>query len=525
MEIYSDENILIEEENKSVFLTVPKTGCKIKDFEKIIGLFPRITITKFTNLKDALELGENKRVQIGELRPIINLNISPDKMSANIRLNCTIEDFINNRESFIKKILDILYQSGISEGILSTVIHEQLDVQKDILVASGIQPIDGDHAKIKYYQFADRKPTIKSDGKADFYDMNFIDEVKIGDWLGEKILPTDGTPGRTITGEIIPPKKGKNINLLYDRKTVEELEEDGKVVLRALVDGVVEINGCKISVGKHLLINEDVGVATGNIDFNGSITITGIVQDGYSVVATKDIAIQGEMGISGVEKIISYHGDVFIKGGVFGKGDSLIKAGKNIFVKHANECLIEAGESIHIGIYSIGSTLKANNIFTHPTKGKIIGGMIEAKGRVIAGTIGNHFERKTIIQVEGINRGKILNEIKEIVKKYEEHAILIEKLKSQIVILEKNIDLLNEQQLENLNEFKNHIDQYLLDISIYEERKKSLEYLLETKGDGQVSIVQVAFPETFVQIKHSKKRLDSSVKGTFYSLQNNLLFE
>ena len=42
---------------------------------------------------------------------------------------------------------------------------------------------------------------LREDGKADFYDMNFLDEVKKGDWLGEKIPLTNSIPGKTITGE------------------------------------------------------------------------------------------------------------------------------------------------------------------------------------------------------------------------------------------------------------------------------------------------------------------------------------
>ncbi|WP_442593955.1 DUF342 domain-containing protein [Neobacillus sp. D3-1R] len=525
MEIYKDDNILLEEEKGVVFLSVFQIGCGLKEFQQILLNIPRITITKFTILKEALECGENKKVQIGGWRPLINLFISPDKMSAKIRLNITIKDFVESKDSYINKILDVLYENGITEGILSSVIQGDLEVQKDILIAEGIYPVNGENAKVQYYKFADRKPTIKSDGKADFFDMNFIDEVKKGDWLGEKTPPTKGSQGRTITGEVVEPKPGKNINLLYDRRTVGEYEEDEKMVLRALIDGVVEFQGCKITVGEHLIINGDVGVETGNIEFEGSITVRGTVQDGYSVVATKDIAIQGELGISGVEKIISHQGDVYIKGGVFGKKVSIIKAAKNVYVKHANESLIEAGESIHIGIYSIGSELKGKNIFTDPIKGKLIGGVIEAKGRVVAGTIGNHFERKTIIHIEGINRDMIRTEINEISECYQEQFQLIDKIRNPIKELENNLSQLNNQQLDQLVELKSQFDQHLLNIERLDERKKSLEFLLETKGDGQVSVIQVAFPETTLQIKHLKRRLDSSVNGTFYCMQNHLLFE
>ena len=83
---------------------------------------------------------------------------------------------------------------------------------------------------------------------------------------------------------------------------------------------------------------------TGNISFEGNITVKGTVLDGYSVFATEDISILSELGVSNIDTIESQLGDVFIKGGIFGKGKSRIIAGRNIFVKHTNESFLEAGK-------------------------------------------------------------------------------------------------------------------------------------------------------------------------------------
>ena len=138
---------------------------------------------------------------------------------------------------------------------------------KILVIAKGQEPVPGKDAIIKYYKRSERKPTIRDDGKADFYDMNFLDEVKKGDWLGEKIPPTNSIPGRTITGEFAIVENGKNKKLQFDEKTVAAYKEDGKIILRSLIDGVVEFHAGKISVGNHLVINGDVGVETGNIQF------------------------------------------------------------------------------------------------------------------------------------------------------------------------------------------------------------------------------------------------------------------
>ncbi|MFE8702540.1 DUF342 domain-containing protein [Cytobacillus sp. FJAT-54145] len=525
MELFINEYIQLEEENGSVFLTVLKEGSSMSDLNELLKDLPRISITKFLPLKEALEEVHTEKTHIGEMKPLVHLMVSKDKMIAKIRLNSTQAELEENREKLISTILETLHNGGVKEGINVSVLHDELKVMKDITIAEGTEPQNGKDAEIIYFKLSDRKPTIREDGKADYYDMNFIDEVKKGTWLGEKTPPTEGTPGKTVTGEVLHPRNGKNKNFIYDRKTVGLFEEDGKSILRALVDGVVSFHGGKIAVGDHLIIEGDVGVETGNIEFDGSVTVKGIINTGYSVTATKDISVLGEMGVSGIKSITSKGGDIFIKGGVFGKGNSIIKAAKNIFVKHANECFLEAGEDINIGYYSIGSVLKGKNIITDMKQGKIIGGSIEAKGKVVTAILGNKMERKTIIQVEGFDRQELERDLEDILLNYKEKIINLETLKRKLDVFESFIHQLNPAQSSQYEEIKEEFEKELLELTSIDENRKSIMSLLETKGEGQVSIHEAAYPETLLQIKNLHRRLSSTVKGTFYAERNYLHFE
>ena len=73
------------------------------------------------------------------------------------------------------------------------------------------------------------------------------------------------------------------------------------------------------------------------LDFEGSISIRGTVQNGFSVIAKGDISIEGPEGVSGANLIKSIDGDIYIRGGIFGLGETRIEAGGSIFVKHVNE--------------------------------------------------------------------------------------------------------------------------------------------------------------------------------------------
>ncbi|MFB6465878.1 DUF342 domain-containing protein [Cytobacillus sp. Hz8] len=524
MELFRFEGITLEEENGFIYLTVEIPHSSLKKFETMLQNYPRVAILQFKALKDALEKAENVRVQIGELKPFITLSISKDLMSAKMKVNCTKQELTDNRETITTQIMETLHKNGVKEGIQINSLNE-LKPQKEFLIAEGNEPKNGSDAILSYYKPAERRPKIKEDGKANYFEMNFIDEVKKEDWLGEKIPPTKGISGMTVTGELVLPKNGKDKKLLYDRKTVGEFNENGIIVLRALIDGVVTFNGGRISVGNHLTIDGDVGVETGNIKFDGSITINGIVQEGYSVHASKDISILGEMGISGVKEIISYGGDIFIKGGVFGKGKTLIKANKHVYLKHANDCKVEALGDIHIGFYSLGSILKGRNIIADTMSGKLIGGTIEAKGKVVAAIIGNKMERKTFINVEGFSRFKVQEELENTLIEYKKGIIRIESLRRQLEIYEGNMQELNDYQKKQHREIAKNLDQELIKVQTLDNQRKTLMSLLETKGEGQISIEEIAYPDTMVKIKNIQKKLNSKVKGTFYSEDNSMHFE
>ena len=58
-----------------------------------------------------------------------------------------------------------------------------------------------------------------------------------------------------------------------------------------------------------------------------------------------------------------------------------------------------------------------------------------------------------------------------------------------------------------------------------ELKRKALMNYLATKGEGQVSISQKAYPHTLLQIKAFQKKLEKITTGTFYAIGKTLHFE
>ena len=517
----NDEIILSTENNGRVFMTIKKERYNLKKVDELTRNHPRLKISNFLALKKAVESGSHEPIELGTWIDSMELEISSDNMQAILTVYESQSFIKENLESLQINIQKLLQEHQIIFG------RQPLDLLtiktgKSYIIAEGLPPEKGADAKITYLQQAEKTPVINDDGKADYFDMNFLIEINEGSWLGEKIPAKYGVAGKNILGEIIPPLMGEDLPLKYDTKSAYEVEEEGKTVLRSKTKGVIgEVNGV-LTVQKHLVIEGDVGLETGNLKFDGSIQVRGTVMAGYSIIASGDISIESNEGVHAAELIKSTEGDVFIKGGIFGRGITTIEAHCNIFVKHANECTLEAKDTIQIGSYSLGATIFCDKLMVDERKGKIIGGKVIAVNSITAAYSGNNSERKTELIVQGIDR-KILTEnaktkAQEMMNLQEETTKLNFSL-SQLNQFKTSMSVqqvaLYEQTKQKYNETKRKVKE------LDEEIQRILKMLRHT-SDYFVDIKREANPGTVIQIGNKSSYLTKQTKGKF-KLENGEL--
>ncbi|WP_144511044.1 DUF342 domain-containing protein [Bacillus sp. FJAT-22090] len=514
MIIEKNDEITLSEENGRVFIAISNNGYNLKKFDEITRKYTRLKVSDFMALKKAVENKSQEPIEIGSWIESMELIISEDKMEALLTIYESQTYIQENLADIQKSIQILLADHHITYG------QEPIDLLtvktgKTYIVAKGLPPQKGKDAVVTYLSQAEKKPVVNEDGKADYFDMNFIVEIKEGSWLGEKVPPQSGIEGKNILGEPVPAEPGEDVPLKYDMNSAYEVEEDGKTVLRSKTKGVIgEVNGI-LSVQKHLIIEGDVGLETGNLTFDGSIQVKGTVMPGYSVIASGDVSIEAKEGVNSAELIKSTEGDVFIKGGIFGRNVTTVEALKNIYVKHANECTLEAKGNIHIGYYALGSIIVANELFLDKQKGKIIGGKVIATNSITAAYSGNSLERKTELIVQGVDR-KILTENAKIKAK-------------EMMGLQEQMTKLN-YQISQFNQLKNKMT--VQQIAIFEQTKQKYNKLqhdakeLDTEiqrilkmlrhtADYYITITKEANAGTIIQIGHKSSVISSPTKGKF----------
>ena len=303
-----------------------------------------------------------------------------------------------------ERILEEAKRKGITVELDLAAIASALAAGgDDILIASGWAAADGADGRFESLipSAKARSPRLDERGLADFRDLGEILAVEAGDALMRRIPPTGGEPGLTVLGQIIAPKPGKDVAFAKHLDGAQ-LDPADQNLLIAAIGGTPVLLENAVTV-EPIYTVEDVDLRTGNIDFPGTVNVTGEVQTGMTVKASGDIHVNGT--VEGVTLVAG--GDIVVKGGIVG----LTERGKTVhssisckgscsahFVQNAR---ITAGNGIFIRDFAMQSELAAAHQIIVGDKGSrkshIIGGITRAVMLVKAQVIGSPARAKTVV--------------------------------------------------------------------------------------------------------------------------------
>lgn len=523
--IYSSDYISISQKDDGFYIQSYKTGMSIEQFNKIVIDHPNIKISNIMAVRNALVNAPRPLEKFAENKERIMIELSEDELKAYVTL-CVDEEELSgsHHADFFKEIIYKLKENSITYGIKNNVLLGKMCNSTRILVAEGIAPVNGEDSCIRMYELKEAKPEAQEDGNVDHYELNLINRVVVGDWIGEKTDPTNGTPGKTVKGSTLLPVKGKDLPLFYDKDTVREVYQDGKTTLYARINGAVHYDGDKVGVSNHLEIEGNIDFKTGNIEFDGFLTIKGTIEDGFSVAASKDIEILGDYGVGGVKEVASSGGSIFIKGGIAGNNKAVIRSKKNIFIKFVSDTTIICEGSVHIGFYCLNSTIKAKEVILDSAKGQIIGGTIEAEIKVVVSTVGSTSEKRTSISVSGFDRRQLKMSLDQVSSNIEKLKVDLAKAKLEVSVYGSIHGLTREQTMA----YEKIREQYFSardKLKQSEEERKVLTGYLRTHGEGEISILKKVYPNTRLEIKKITKEITDPVMSTSFYVQDGEIKE
>jgi len=375
-----------------ITLYPPAPGGEKLTFAEIKNYLNRhnITLNNEKLLRESLDKDEITEIMIGEAinsprNEEILIKISDNKM---LVLGRFYPASTKGRQLNEEDLLEKLSGMGVKYGVNKSAIDAWLQNRQyctDVLLAKGIPPEESRDAVIEY-KFAlekNARPALREDGSVDFRQLDLINEVLEGAVLAVRIPEYEGKRGGiNVLGVDVPPAKPAATKLRYGQNVKISENES---VLTATCPGHVNLEKDRVVVYNVYAIKGDAGVATGNIDYDGSVRISGDVHTGCSVKATGNIFVDGV--VEGAS--LTAGGQIAVGMGIHGKGRASVTAGGDISTKFIQECLVATDGKVFSSSILHSKISAKGDIVVVTGKGTVIGGELKATRLISAKVAGS----------------------------------------------------------------------------------------------------------------------------------------
>ncbi len=223
-------------------------------------------------------------------------------------------------------------------------------------------------------------------GRVDFKSVQSFSNVEPGQHIGTNYLPKPGLPGKTITGETIPPKAGKPSGVIAGNGV--RFNDDGTQAIAEKAGRAIFENKV-LSIAEEFVVTGNVDLSIGHITFNGFVDIKGDVLDDFNITATKGINVTGAVGACN----INCDGPVTI-GTMTGMGTGTIVCKGTLQARYLNQVKVECWGDVNISHEIRNSVIKTTGSLNTPN-GLITGGEVIALEGVEAKMLGARAGAKT----------------------------------------------------------------------------------------------------------------------------------
>ncbi|WP_151703638.1 DUF342 domain-containing protein [Nitrincola alkalilacustris] len=432
--------------------------------------------------------------------------IKPDKMAVYL----TAMPAYGGKKITREWLLEELQEQGIHESCVDLSALDQVleaGQAERLCVARGIEPVPGQDSQFDGLVEGCKNllDEYSEEDQVDFHQIQDFIVVEKGEPLMQRLPPTQGVPGLSVLGDMLPTEPGNELEFNPDADGAI-IDPDNPDLLVASVKGhpILIENG--VYVDPTLRVNA-INLESGNIDFDGSVEVQGDVTSGFSLKATGDIFIRGM-----VEKATVIAGrNLTIIGGVAGEDlgrdqnkelilKARIRAGGNIRAKYANLAYLRAGGDIIIREFVLQSHLSANGsvYLTQPgSKGCIIGGRTIARNEIIVNCLGSDANVPTVARVGRINCKRKLEE--QLQAEHKNCLLNCEKLQKVLKSAEAS-----EQKASIDSDMVRKIKATLLSYEQKAERIKGIQARLsarkKTTSDAIVTVKGMIFPNVCIGI-------------------------
>ena len=511
-------------EEEGVFLDLPEEQIRGEEIDRneILHHLSRKKIVDLSvpSVQKLLDEGSGRaRIAITQKEYIygedLTIEITGDELEASARLLAPEPD---GRLLEFDAAKQKLTEAGITHGIDSNAVNLMLSGKiygEPFVVAKAIPPTDGEDGRLVFHFSTDERtgaPVEIGGGRVDYRTLDLFIPVTEGQLLVGKTDATEGIPGTTVKGNPIKQRPGKETALPRGKNVIYNSE---RTEMTAASSGMVEYVNNSINVSNVYNVKGDCDMSVGNIDFDGSVHITGSVRSGHTIKATGGINVGGSVEAA---KLIA-DGNIEVKGGMQGSSKGSIEAGGSVSIMYIEQGSISADGpvtvdvSIHSNIET-GSTLHAKG-----KRGAIIGGRAAAAGDIIVNFIGSLSNTRTEVEVGVMprKRARVLVVEKEL-QRLATDKIKLDQLETY---LEKSKGAMDNETWTKLHvsgiENRRINDE---DTATFTKEIEDLKYEIEHATESRIHVFETAFSGSRIVIGPSALKISDEISYASFRYSN-----
>lgn len=389
-----------------------------------------------------------------------------------------------------------LSAAGIHYGVDQTLLARlKSDPQPgEYPIAKALEPESGMNGSLVYHfnQFNQLKPQELADGRVDYRHLGLIQNVRKGDMLCTALPPTEGKPGRDVTGAPITQNKGRPAALPAGENTVQS--PDGTILIAAL-SGQVSMSGSRVSVYPTYTVDGNVDFSTGHIDFVGNVHVCGNVHEGFQVQASGSVEVDGMVDGGS----LTAGGNIIIHQGAVGHGSSVFACEGNFVGNFVENCTIRAGGNVTAASMMHCTVVCVKSIQLVGLRARIIGGSYLAGEDITAGSIGSPSGAATELKLG--EAPSLIERSRTLEKELETLRARVEKLEEIRSLLESKKGAMKENERQAvLQNSTNTIGEIRKEQLAKEDTLQKVGEQLARAGKGRVAAQGTIYRGTRVTI-------------------------
>ncbi|HTY09828.1 MAG TPA: FapA family protein [Bacteroidota bacterium] len=449
----------------------------------------------------------------------LKISVSDDGTRAYVTNDELSENHVAAEEELVKFFGERGIVFGLKEGLCSAVTLSAAQ-RTPVLIAEGIEPVVGKDGWVECLIDVQTPELLEEKGGVvDMHNLHRIHNVKKGERLVVIHPPEDGTPGMSVRGFPILPKPGKKARVF--RGTCIASDPNQPDVLTATEDGhfLVKSDGT-IEVQPVLTIRGDVDFSTGDIDFIGSLIVTGDVKSDFTLKVKKDIEVRGNVG----DATIMAGGNVIVKSGFLGYGKGSITAEGSVTIRHVLNQTVFSGKNVTIEREAVCAKINAGDVIASP-KARFVGCVLRAGNGVEVYDLGNGDDTQAIVRVG--RRGELLekcNSINNSVAQIHKQAGEVKECLFKLIRMQLDAPLSAEQNalLTKLQGLQSEFPSALVNL---QQEKTEVEGALQAAESARVVARGTVYVNVLLEINGTKKLVQNALREVMFTEKNGKIEE